>query len=397
MAITLYSNNADTKIILSYTFDLLKEKNKDKEIDCEYVTIDRRHFKDYKMNKSNYMFLHVFNPTNGTYVIDDIEIEISDFILNGKIQIVSFKDDHYPIKKVVFKSSSHENITKFIEDAINKKFHEKQDKFVEVSGDKIIKKKWNGYGWNYDSSIPKRMLSSIFLKENAFNKIKDPIAKFIDKDTYKDYYKHGIPYKMNIMLFGAPGVGKTSLIHSIASECDANICVLNINSELKEESMIEAISQVNEDRKKSILVLEDIDCIFFDRKTNDTLKNHITMNGILNCLDGFNNPEGLIVIMTTNFPDKLDEALMRSGRIDLEVELTHLDKYQAHNMFLSFFNNEEHFKLMWDNIQKCSVEPSTLMQFLFNNRNEANISDKFEDFFKLVEHKYLKRANNIYT
>jgi SpoVK/Ycf46/Vps4 family AAA+-type ATPase len=101
--------------------------------------------------------------------------------------------------------------------------------------------------------------------------------------------------------------------------------------------------------------------------------------------------------MTTNFPDKLDDALMRSGRIDLEVELTHLDKYQARNMFLSFFNNEEHFKIMWDNIHKYSVEPSTLMQFLFINRNEANISDKFEDFFKLVEHKYLKRANNIYT
>ena len=395
MAITLYSNNADTKIILSYTFDLLKEKNKN--IDCEYVNIDRRHFKDYKMNKSNYMFLHLFNPTNGTYVIDDIEIEISDFILNGKVQIVNFKDEHYPIKKVVLKSSLHENITKFIEDAINKKFHEKQDKFVEVSGDKIIKKKWNGYSWNYDSSIPKRMLSSIFLKEDAYNKIKDPISVFIDKDTYKDYYKHGIPYKMNIMLCGAPGVGKTSLIHSIASECNANICVLNINAELKEESMIEAISQVNEDRKKSILVLEDIDCIFFDRKLNDALKNNITMNGILNCLDGFNNPEGLIVIMTTNFPEKLDEALMRSGRIDLEVELTPLDKYQARNMFLSFFDNEEYFKLMWENIHKYSVEPSTLMQFLFSNRNDDDISKKFEDFYKQVEKKYLKKNNDIYT
>jgi len=395
MHITLYSNNSDTKIILSYAFDILKKENDD--IDCEYSGIERKHFRDYKKEKSDYMFLHLFTPVNGTYVIDDIEIEICDFVLNGKVQIVSFKDDHYPIKKVIFKSSSQDKITKFIEDAINKKFNEKQDKFVEVSGDKIIKKKWTGYSWNYDSSIPKRMLSNIFLKEHAFNKIKDPISKFIDKDTYKDYHKHGIPYKMNIMLYGAPGVGKTSLIHSIASECDANICILNINAELKEESMIEAISQVNEDHKKSILVLEDIDCIFFDRKTNDTLKNHITMNGILNCLDGFNNPEGLIVIMTTNFPDKLDDALMRSGRIDLEVELTHLDKYQARNMFLSFFNNEEQFKLMWDNIQKYSVEPSTLMQFLFINRNEANISDKFEDFYKLVEHKYLKRANNIYT
>jgi ATP-dependent 26S proteasome regulatory subunit len=114
------------------------------------------------------------------------------------------------------------------------------------------------------------------------------------------------------------------------------------------------------------------------------------MNGILNCLDGFNNPEGLIVIMTTNFPDKLDEALMRSGRIDFDIELTYLDKFQARNMFLSFFNNEENFDILWENIKKYSIEPSTMIQFLFNNRHEEDITSKFEDFYKLVEKKFSK-------
>ena len=394
MSITLYSHKTDTRIILSYIYDLLTEDGK--EIDCEYIEIDRKHYRDYKKDNSDYIFLHHFIPQNGTYTIGDINIEISDFILNDKVQAFAFKEEFYHIKKVVLTSSSNEKITTFIEGAINRKFKEKKEKFAEVSGDKIIKKKWTGYCWSYESSIPKRSFDSIFLKEQHFNRIKDPIMRFIDKNTYKDYYKHGIPYKMNIMLHGPPGAGKTSLIHSIASECGANICVLNINSELKEDAMIDAISQVNEDDKKSILVLEDIDCIFIDRKTNDSMKNHITMNGILNCLDGFNNPEGLIVIMTTNFPDKLDEALMRSGRIDLDIELSHLDKFQARNMFLSFFNNEEHFELLWSNIQKYSVEPATLIQFLFNNRSEEDISSKFENFYKLVEKKYSKQNPDIY-
>jgi SpoVK/Ycf46/Vps4 family AAA+-type ATPase len=396
MSITLYSHKTDTRIILSHVYDLLTEDGK--QIDCEYLEIDRKHYRDYKKDNSDYIFLHHFVPQNGSYVIGDIEIEISDFILNDKVQAFAFKEEFYHIKKVVLKSSTNEKekITKFIEDAINKKFKEKKEKFAEVSGEKIIKKKWTGYCWAYESSIPKRSFESIFLKEQHFNKIKDPIMRFIDKNTYKDYYKHGIPYKMNIMLHGPPGAGKTSLIHSIASECEANICVLNINSELKEDAMIDAISQVNEDDKKSILVLEDIDCIFIDRKTNDSMKNHITMNGILNCLDGFNNPEGLSVIMTTNFPDKLDEALMRSGRIDLDIELTHLDKYQARNMFLSFFDNEEHFEMLWSNIQKYSIEPATLIQFLFNNRSEADITLKFDNFYKLVEKKYSKQNSDIY-
>ena len=394
MSITMYSYKSDTRIILSYIYDLLTHKNPD--IECEYSEIDRKHYRDYKKDNSDYMFLHNFIPESGKYVIDDIEIEICDFILNDKIQTFEFKEEFFHIKKVIFKSSSKVKITRFIEIAINKKFKEKKERFAEISEDKIMKKKWSGYCWSYDSSIPKRSFDSIFLKKESLNKIKDPIAKFLNKDVYKEYCKHGIPYKMNIMLHGPPGTGKTSIIHSIASECDANICVLNINSELKEDGMIEAISQVNEDSKRSILVLEDIDCIFIERKANDALKNHITMNGILNCLDGFNNPEGLIVIMTTNFPDKLDDALMRSGRIDLDVEMTYLDKFQAKNMFLSFFENEAHFELMWDNIKKYSVEPATLMQFLFNNRNIDDITSKLDDFYRVAESKDSKH-NNVYT
>lgn len=395
MLITLYSYKADTRVILSYMYDLLDKENK--IFDCESLEIQRKHYRDFLKDNSDYIFLHNFIPQNGKYIINDIEIEISDLVLNDKVQTFYFKEDFYQVKKVVFESSSKANIISFFEEAINKKFKEKKDKFAEVSGDKIIKKKWTGYCWAYDSSIPKRSFESIFLKENHINKIKDPIINFLKKETYNDYNKHGIPYKLNIMLHGSPGVGKTSLIHTIASECSANLCVLNINADLKEEAMIDAISQVNEDDKKSILVLEDIDCIFADRKTNDSLKNNITMNGILNCLDGFNNPEGLIVIMTTNFPDKLDDALVRSGRIDLDIELTYLDKFQTRKMFLSFFDNEEHFEIMWENIKKYSVEPATMIQFLFNNRHEKDISSKFEDLYTLIEKKFSKSTDGIYN
>ena len=101
--------------------------------------------------------------------------------------------------------------------------------------------------------------------------------------------------------------------------------------------------------------------------------------------------------MTTNFPDKLDDALVRSGRIDLDIELTYLDKFQTRKMFLSFFNNEEHFEIMWDNIKKYSIEPATMIQFLFNNRHEKDISSKFEDLYTLIEKKFSKSTEGIYS
>lgn len=120
------------------------------------------------------------------------------------------------------------------------------------------------------------------------------------------------------------------------------------------------------------------------------------MNGILNCLDGFNNPEGLIVILTTNYPDKLDSALLRSGRIDINIELTYLDKYQAKNMFKAFFDSDAIFEDMWNNIKKYDIEPSTLMQFLFSNRNKK-IEEKLNDFYDILYKKNNAQNNkNIY-
>ena len=108
------------------------------------------------------------------------------------------------------------------------------------------------------------------------------------------------------------------------------------------------------------------------------------------------DPEGLIVILTTNYPDKLDNALLRSGRIDINIELTYLDKYQAKNMFKAFFDSDTIFEDMWNNIKKYDIEPSTLMQFLFSNRNKK-IEEKLSDFYDILYKKNNAQNNkNIY-
>jgi chaperone BCS1 len=100
--------------------------------------------------------------------------------------------------------------------------------------------------------------------------------------------------------------------------------------------------------------------------------------------------------MTTNFPEKLDDALLRSGRIDLDIELSYLDKYQAKNMFLSFFNDDKKFETLWEMIKKYNIEPSTLLQFLFNKRKTEDISVHYEEFIKML-YKKSQKACNIYT
>lgn len=392
MSLVIYSNRDENKLVLSYIYDCLQKL--DENMKGYYIDCDKEYVYDYQ-HKGQKRFMHFIIPANGKYVLDNVNIDIHNFIINEDIAVVKNKEQLYPVKEIFLTAENNNVIKSFIENAINTKQKELET-LRSISNEKIKKKVYTKYGWMTHSTIPKRDLNTVFLKEGQVDQIKNAILTFIDEGSYKDYVKHGIPYKMNIMLHGSPGVGKTSLIHAIGSMCNADICMLNINEELKENDMIDAFRSVHEDDKLAIVVLEDIDCIFSDRKTYDTHKNHITLNGLLNCLDGFNNQEGLILILTTNFPDKLDEALLRSGRIDMEIELTYLDKYQARNMFFSFFPDDNMFDILWEDIKKYQVEPSSFLQFLFNNRKSPDITKNFPDYVKQL-YKKSQKTCNMYT
>ena len=61
------------------------------------------------------------------------------------------------------------------------------------------------------------------------------------------------------------------------------------------------------------------------------------MSGLLNIIDGVGAGEGRILVATTNYYDRLDEALIRPGRIDLEVKFELASKYQAGEQFRQFY------------------------------------------------------------
>jgi SpoVK/Ycf46/Vps4 family AAA+-type ATPase len=393
MSITLYSNQEECKKILVYIYECIKLQSNGKDISGTYIECEKHFLRDYSYKgESNY--LHMIIPPTGIYNLDNVNITISDHIINNELMVIKYREKCYIIKKLELKAENDDILLRFIEKAISKKNTDIQNIETRING-KIKKKVYGKFGWVNNSTIPKRDTGTIFLKEGQMESIKKSILDFINPETYNDYVKHGIPYKLNILLHGSPGVGKTSLIHAIASLCDADICMLNINEELKEGDMIDAIRSIHDERL-SIVVIEDIDCIFNDRKSMDMQKNHITMNGLLNCLDGFNNHEGMILIMTTNFPDKLDDALVRSGRIDMNITLTYLDKYQAKNMFLSFFPDEVKFESFWQAIKKYNIEPSSFLQFLFNNRKSSDITEHYKEYMDVLYKKHNK-SNQLYT
>jgi chaperone BCS1 len=72
-------------------------------------------------------------------------------------------------------------------------------------------------------------------------------------------------------------------------------------------------------------------------KENVPAQNGITLSGLLNVLDGFHAPTGVLFVMTTNHVEKLDQALLRPGRIDYKLYLGKASDHQKMELYRRFF------------------------------------------------------------
>ncbi len=73
------------------------------------------------------------------------------------------------------------------------------------------------------------------------------------------------------------------------------------------------------------------------KEGNSDEKKGISLSGLLNAIDGVASHEGRVLIMTTNTPESLDGALIRPGRVDLQVEFTNATTRQAEELFIRMY------------------------------------------------------------
>jgi len=199
--------------------------------------------------------------------------------------------------------------------------------------------------WRYTREQLKRNMSSVFLEEIKKDKLITRLDNFIKKEDW--YIKNGIPYQLGILLHGAPGTGKSSLIKAIASYLNYSIHYIDTASL---SGLEDAVSRLPD---KAILVIEDIDSntVTHSRKESKPSEGDacsektnlldslsiISLSSILNALDGLFSSHGRILVATTNHPEKLDSALIRPGRIDLKIEVGYVNIEIFKQFIYNFF------------------------------------------------------------
>jgi len=158
-----------------------------------------------------------------------------------------------------------------------------------------------------------------------------------------------VPYHRGYLLYGPPGTGKTSLVSGLSSNFGMSIYVMNL-TEFNDRSLKSAMNDVPQN---SIILFEDIDCMRTgNRRTevpaesqpgkNDGEKSPVntmgvTLSGLLNVLDGFHAPSGVVFVMTTNRIEALDSALLRPGRIDYKLYMGEATESQRIELYRRFF------------------------------------------------------------
>ncbi|XP_021893195.1 AAA-ATPase At5g57480-like [Carica papaya] len=234
----------------------------------------------------------------------------------------------------------------------------------------------------------------------------DPVRKQQIMDDLKDfangqafYQKTGRAWKRGYLLYGPPGTGKSSMIAAMANYLGYDIYDLELtevhnNSELRKLLM--------KTSSKSIIVIEDIDCSinltnrkksgsnqasrnYYDSEMRggsgsvgggeDGGANSITLSGLLNFTDGLWSCCGSerIFVFTTNHIEKLDPALLRSGRMDMHIYMNYCS-YPALKIllknYLGYDEDDVVLKQLEEVVDKAEMTPADVSEVLIKNRRD---------------------------
>lgn len=187
-------------------------------------------------------------------------------------------------------------------------------------------------GWDRIDRLPPRPLSSVILAEGQRERLVGDVQRFLGAE--RDYLRRGLPWHRGHLYQGPPGTGKTSVARALANHFGMDVWYLPLADMGKDGELLRLASRIG---PRSMLLLEDID-VFHAATARDDDKNKVTLSGLLNALDGFVTPHGLLTVMTTNDPAKLDPALTRPGRVDLIEDFGEADDAQIAGLVAGYYD-----------------------------------------------------------
>lgn len=284
-----------------------------------------------------------------------------------------------------------------------------------------------------------RTLKNVYLRQ--IEDLQGRVEFFMRRRDWYD--SKGIPHTLGIVMYGHPGCGKTSTIKAVANETKRHIFNIMLSEIRTKEALKDLFynEQVHvwDNNKMEVLsiplknrlyVIEDIDAMdsvvvkrskeatreeeerkirvaaemellklqqgetmakaMMNGKKNDEA-DKLDLATLLNVLDGVRETPGRIIILSTNYPERLDEALLRPGRFDMMLE------FEKHSCAVLQQHIEKHYDITLTPKQLAKVQSSSLnfkwtpaevSQILFRRHTDPGAA--IEDLLKESPEKLFK-------
>jgi len=154
------------------------------------------------------------------------------------------------------------------------------------------------------------------LKKQANIKIIQP---FKNSELFKRFKKSA---GGGILLYGAPGCGKSYFARAIAGECGAKFYNIGIEDILdmyvgESEKNIKALFDTVRANRPCVVFIDEIDALGRKRELLRNSSLTTTINAFLAQMDGVESDnENILIIGATNAPWDVDSAFKRTGRFD---------------------------------------------------------------------------------
>jgi len=349
------------------------------------------------------------------------EIILSTPYKNNISILDNFMNDCIDVNNNYDKENHKKNIDLYIYEY--KEYEKKITSSLDNNNNRNYILKFNIYTLNHNKDLIK----------NVFIDGKDELLTYIDPFIYNENIENkeiekynilGIPYRAGLLFHGSPGCGKTSTIKAILKYTNRHCIMINL-SKIKTCNELEILFRnplllVNSNIKKNQLcyVLEDCDAFennfilsrknnknndddsnhsettldemsekfkkIFHNKTNETnliqkteeekdIENDkVNLSCFLNILDGIIDIDGIMIIMTTNHPEKIDPALLRPGRFSFMYEFKRSSVKIVLEMFQTMYALTEDEMENCKNLLKIRDEeysPAEIQAIFFRNKN----------------------------
>lgn len=173
-----------------------------------------------------------------------------------------------------------------------------------------------------EKAIPDVTFQDVAANDEAIKSMRDLIA-FIEKPEH--FKKYGARIPRGVLLYGPPGTGKTLMARALAGEAKVPFFAVNGSDFVQVYVGVGAsrIRSLFKDARKAgraVIFVDEIDAIG-KKRDNGNDEREQTLNALLTEMSGFSNTDGIVVLAATNRVDTLDEALLRAGRFDRQIEV----------------------------------------------------------------------------